>query len=372
MKSIPDGDMPAGPEPSYTLFEAESQGHAAFVSADGDGSTGNLRLTIRNLRDYAIRILITPGTCFEPGDASYQEMAVIRQSTLRLKPLETRTIWVNTVCLQADRDAPQSAFSMARMYLRSVGMDQSRAAEIIQGNEDSLEVRLKDLERIGRKLGYTPERMRELRETLSLLSNTSWGDQMAYRLAPVSRRHAREVRCVTRAVEDMDDQIARISAVADGYASELIRKHGRKKVIEELAKRGTSWHDFGASQYLEHLDIGLGRNVFHDSGRKFAVGEACTLVEFDTYNDPDGFADPRLSSLVVQYAMWSLTDGYGLEECCEKIKRQGKPAEILAAGVRSLLHRSARMRDGGDHPGRKAGLFAASPFRRKLARRFGF
>jgi hypothetical protein len=372
VKPISRFDMTNCPESTYTLHEAERGGHAAFVAAQGDGSTAYLRLTIRNLRDYPLRILIRSGTSFEPQDTSYQEMTVIRSASLSLGPLQTRTIWVNTACLQADRNAPQSAFNLANVCLREIGLGESQIAEIIAGNEDSLEVRLDDLDRIGQRLGYTAGKMQELREVLNFLSSANWGHHMGYRLCPVSPQSARELSSITRTVEDMDQQIARISAVADEYAAELIQKYGRKKVIEELTKRGTSLKDFGASQYLEHLDIGLARNVFRDSGRSFAVGEACTLVEFDAYNDPKGFSDPRLSSLVVQYAIWSLTDGFGWEECCEKIKRVGAPAQILAAGVRSLLRRSERIREEGAHLGRKAGLFAASAFRRRLARRLGF
>ena len=64
MKRINRFDVSSGPEPTYTLHEAERGGHAAFVAAHGDGTTGYLRLTIRNLRDYPIRILIHSGTTF--------------------------------------------------------------------------------------------------------------------------------------------------------------------------------------------------------------------------------------------------------------------------------------------------------------------
>jgi|ERR1051326_8620350 hypothetical protein len=358
-----------GNNATYTLHEAECGGHAVFVTAQGDGTTIGLRLTIQNLRDYPICILVQPETYFIPDNSNYQEMAILRSASVRLKALETRTVWVNTVCLQANRNAPQSAFTVAARFLKGEGLGNGDIAEIIEEEGDDLAVHLDDLERIGRRLGYTPAKAREIAANLeSLSSNGLWTDYMGYRLSPLPTRNADEIHAVTQAVESLDANIVKISQLVEQQASNLIQKYGRKRVIEELANRGINL----AAQYAAQLDLSLARNVFANCGHDFRAGEAYKLLEFDLHNDPEGRSTPRLNSVAVQYAVWSLTDSFGIEECCERIKSTGRKAELFAAGARCVLRQAERVREGGIHPSRRIGLFARSPFRRKLARRFGF
>jgi hypothetical protein len=88
----------------------------------------------------------------------------------------------------------------------------------------------------------------------------------------------------------------------------------------------------------------LANNIFQESGHQFQTGEAFQLVEFDKHNDPEWRSDPRLRSLVAQYAIWALTDGYGLDECCQRIKLDQENTKlVVGAGVRSLLCQAARI-----------------------------
>jgi len=370
--------------PTYTLCEAEKQGHAKFLWAVGDGTTVRLRLTMRNLRHYPVAIVVEPGTTFTPRDRIFQEMAVIRPTLVHLKPFETRAIWVNTACLQAGRRAPampteeqigrrrESLRAQVAAYLRQQGLE-AHIEDFVEEHDDGLRARLHDLERIGQALGYTSMRIREIYDELEDMRHREPATvHMGYVLAPVSTERAKWLHCITRTIEQMDTDIARISYLAEQPVANLIRQYGRKSVILELTQRGNTLIGFQAVQYLEHLDSGLAKNVFQQSGRRFQPGESFRLVEFDEYNDPEWRSNPRLNSIVAQYAIWAITDSYGVDECCQRIRRSGRDAALMGAGVCSVLYRAAQVAsESGLEAGeleRRIPLFAESKMRRILAK----
>ena len=370
--------------PTYSLYEAEKQGHAKFLWAVGDGSTIRLRLTMRSLRPYPIAVIIEPGTAFAPRDQAFQEMAVIRPTVVHLKPFETRSVWVSTACLQAERRAParptdeqirrrrQKLRAKVATYLRQHGLE-THIEEIIEEHNDGLRARLHDLERIGDALGYSRERVREIYDELEDMNNREPAAiRMGYALTTIPPERASQLRCITEAVEQIDADIAHSSRLARKPVAELIREYGLKNLILALAEKGDSLKALQARLYLSILEPGLANNVFQESGHHFKPGDGFQMVEFDEHDDPAWRSDPQLSSIATQYAIWAITDDYGLNQCCRRIKRKGRNAILMGAAVRSILHRAAQVTQKRGNAaqvlGRKNPLFAESAARRALAR----
>lgn len=340
--------------PIYSLYEAEKQGHAKFLWAVGDGSTIHLRLTMRNLRNYPIIVRIDPGTHLSPNDRSYQEMAVIRPAEIHLKPMETRSVWVNTACLRAERRAPACANAeqaserreklraQIAEYLRSQGL-QARVDDLTEDHEDGLKPRLQDLERMGQALDYTPARISEIYDEIQdICQRVPPGIHMGYRLAPLEPEAAEWLDCITHAVEELDSDIARDAEFADQPVSDLIREFGSKQIVLLLAQTGATLDKLRSTQFFIHLDSALA-NIFRSSGHRFKPLEALRLAEFDEQNDQESKWKPRLNSITIQYAIWAITNRYNLDQCCRTIKRSGREAVIQGAGVRSVLHRAAQV-----------------------------
>ena len=340
--------------PRYTLYEAESGNHAAFLWAIGDGSTTRLQLTMRSLRDYPIEILIEPGTSFQPENTSFQMMSVIRPFIMRLEPGETVSVWVNTVCLQAALLAPQNRISVLRSYLRDLGLKEDNIEELLD-QDNKLAGRLWDFEQMARRLGYS--------DVAGFTSDESVARHMSYRLAPLPREVSSSVRRVTGAIERVDKRIAFLSEQAEQPAKDLIEKFGRKRVIEELTTQGKDLESFQAMNYLVQFDSSLANNLFNSSGHEFAPMEAFSLVEFDSYNDPDWRSNPRLNSMVVQYAIWTATDNYSIRECSARFGRTEEQDRLLAAGVRTVLHTATQIFGKRGSHRREFGHGASEPAR---------
>ncbi|MBN1450336.1 MAG: hypothetical protein JW963_04910 [Anaerolineales bacterium] len=357
--------------PSYSLFEAEREGHAAFVSATGDGTTTHLRVTVRNNRDYPIQVRIEPGTAFTPRNHSFQDMAVIRSTVLNLEPLETRVVWLNTACLQPERNPPYE--NSAAAYLRQQNFMPNAIEDILDKSGNRMQIHVEDLYRIGRAMGYNDRVLGEMRTNLETMARGAHATmQMGYRLQPLPEERANWVRCISQAIEEIDTQISRISALSSESSESLTRTYDPKDLIKLLCQMGIPPQQFLTDQALINFDSALTHNVFEDSGYSFKPGEALLLTEHDIYNDPEGRLPRRLQSLVAQFAIWAATDDYDLEQCRGRFSRNRLKKPLLAAGVRSVLNRAVEAAPTYHIPSRslksKLPLFAGSRPRRFVAR----
>jgi hypothetical protein len=352
----------------HTIYEAEEEGHAVFLWAVGNGGTSRIRITIRNLRDYPIQIQIEPGTILAPRNGRYQDMAVIRPTIVRLEGLEIHSVWLNTVCLQANRLAPESRLSQAKVLLRRFGIGADDAAGFLSEQDDQITTRIDDLNRVAARLGYTQARVQEIqRELEACRKRESPVMVMGYELAPMRTENREELRAIVNGLAEIDGHIEHEFELAQQPVEDLIRTYGRKRVIEELAGSKMDLDSFRAFQYLSTVDSGLVTNVFQRSGRHFKPMEAYRLVEFDCDSHPEWECQPRLNSLVAQYAVWAVTDNHGLEESRKRINIDTDSADLIAAGVRTVLRRAGDGSREGARLGRKAVRFA----RWKWLRMFG-
>lgn len=330
----------------YTLYEAVHAGHVRVLWAIGDNTTTHLRLTIRNLRDYSITIVIEEGTTFKPKDKTYQEMIAIRNSNqIHLKPLETRSIWVNTACLQMGLIAPTSPLALVRTHLQEQGLNDSNIERVIEDDYDEVKLHIKDLENIGMELGYTPDRIHEITKFLMTIKNgqRKIPNSMGYSLASFPAEYSVLLRCLLASIGKLDNDIARVSYQAEEPVEEMIRAYGRKRLLIELQNEQESFESFKEEQYFIHFDSALAENIFVDSGYSFKPFEAIQLVDYDQYDDPDWHSAPRLNSLVIQFAFWAITDGSNLDDCCRIMPGIKDDANLLSAGVRALLLRAAKI-----------------------------
>jgi hypothetical protein len=340
--------------PVYSLYEAEKLGHAKFLWAIGDGSTVRLRVTIRNLRNYAIRVRIDPGTTMTPHEIhrhQYQQMTVIRPTEIGLGPLETRSFWVNTACLQANLPAPhgQNAEQVRQRqqnlrkklgdYLRSQGLNTKNIDDLVEEYDDGLRTRIQDLQRVAESMGYSTERIQEIQaEMEDLCQREPPVIHLGYSLTYLSSEQSAWINSIVHAIEELDDEIHQL---AERSKRTIGISATEKEIVQlfgsELGKR----KELEQFLYLAHLDPGLRDNVFNNSGFPFKVGEAVHLIEVDPNYPNDQEPQARLNSIVAQYAIWSMSDNLGLEECCSRIKREGREASLMGAGVRTVLHRAS-------------------------------
>jgi hypothetical protein len=73
-------------------------------------------MTLKNNSTQELNVIVEPGTWFQAGSSSVQNMLVTAKYTVSLGSNESKTVYVDTACMNMTRDIPGSSNSFTISY----------------------------------------------------------------------------------------------------------------------------------------------------------------------------------------------------------------------------------------------------------------
>ena len=96
-------------EEKYTLQEAAAAGIIRYGLSGNSNSSHYfkpLKITVQNLKQQNVRIVVGLGTIFEPDDSSYQNFIITNEEMICLLPGEQKQAELFAMCMEASDRAP--------------------------------------------------------------------------------------------------------------------------------------------------------------------------------------------------------------------------------------------------------------------------